>query len=143
MKKLLSLLFALFLLFPLTTRAETKWQDFVTPAEEIKNAKVVVRIDHENLRWYTVGADIPAGLYRITPGSIQGMPTHDQYMIFIMRGAETVAQSEMLDTETDADFVFYLQDGDHLYAATSLGVLYLSSIDDRFLRISPFTEEKP
>lgn len=143
MKKVLSLFMVLFLINPLITFAETRWQDAVIPGDDIKNAKVIIRLEKENSRWYTVGIDMPEGLYRITPGYLQSIPAHDQYVIAILRGADKIAQSEFLDTEKDTNFAFYLRNGDSVYISIGFSVLYLSSVENRFVQIVPAAEDVP
>lgn len=134
MKRILSL-FLLLALLAFPACADSSWKSAVTPGEEIKDAHTLLLIDSADSPILVVGRDIPAGLYRICPGYINGWPLLSTYYgLFISRNGEQLADMTIYNTDANSDLLFCLQDGDFFSVLlTGDNVVYLASADDALL----------
>lgn len=135
MKRILIFLLLMILTVPFAG-ADTAWQDQTLPLEQAASATVLYKVDHDK-HIVNVGEDIPAGLYSVSGFCFENSPAlHVQYMIYIMRGVETIYKSSLLDTEKNADLIIPLFDGDTLIIAPGLtNIVYLYSVDFAPLKV--------
>ena len=134
MKRIFMFLSVLFLVVPFAV-AEASWQDETLPPEDIKDADVLYKINPDVNNIVYVGVDIPAGLYGIAPFKFENSPIIDfDYIFAIMRGTETIFQSDLLNTKTHSDLIVNLDVGDVLIIASNGNITYLHSVDTVMLR---------
>ena len=125
----------LFLLVMPYALASSTWQDATLPPEDIKDADVLYKINPDENGVVYVGVDIPAGLYGIAPFKFENSPIIDfDYIFGIMRGAETIFESDLLNTKTHSDLIVNLDVGDVLIIASRGNIIYLHSVDEVMLR---------
>lgn len=135
MKRIVAIVLLLLLTAP-AALAASNWQDSILPPPGIEDSAVLFKVVPDKTDVIRVGQDIPAGLYGVSAGMFGNSPVlHTDFMFGVMRGTETVFQSSQLNTETSAELIIHLNDGDILLMVTSLGnIVYLYSVDTVMLR---------
>ena len=136
MKRIFMFLSVLFLVVPFAV-AEASWQDSVIPPDHVQSAQVSYKIIPKETNIIRIGNHIPAGLYSISGFRFPNRQTIEvSYMFCIMRGTEVVYESELMNTDDNADLILPLFNGDCLIVATQFdNVVYLYSVEYSALKL--------